>query len=103
MTSILKPIGFWLLVVAIVLFSVFPFYYAIISSLRTGQGLFDPFKDLIDGTNPIDLAQNTLGLVVVRDRNRVPVERVQPLANCFIRVIGASNDLGPAAVTQVVR
>ena len=42
MTNILKPIGFWLLVAVIVLFSVFPFYYAIISSLRTGQGLFDP-------------------------------------------------------------
>ena len=42
MTKILKPIGFWLLVAFVILFSIFPFYYAIISSLRTGQGLFDP-------------------------------------------------------------
>ena len=42
MTKIIKPISFWLLVAFIVLFSVFPFYYAILSSLRTGQGLFDP-------------------------------------------------------------
>jgi len=42
MTKMLKPIGFWLLVAFIILFSIFPFYYAILSSLRTGQGLFDP-------------------------------------------------------------
>ena len=42
MTKIIKPISFWLLVAFIVMFSVFPFYYAILSSLRTGQGLFDP-------------------------------------------------------------
>ncbi|CAM5764436.1 sugar ABC transporter permease [Labrys miyagiensis] len=40
MTRILKPIGFWLLVAAIVIYAVFPFYYTILSSMRTGQGLF---------------------------------------------------------------
>ncbi|MFZ1891349.1 MAG: carbohydrate ABC transporter permease [Formosimonas sp.] len=35
-------IAFWLLVIAIVLFSVFPFYFAILTSLRTGQELYDP-------------------------------------------------------------
>ncbi|MEM6666540.1 MAG: carbohydrate ABC transporter permease [Pseudomonadota bacterium] len=41
MTRILKPVGFWALVVAIVLFSVFPFYYAVLSSLESGSALFD--------------------------------------------------------------
>lgn len=36
----LTRIGFWLLVVAIGLFSIFPFYYAVISSFRSGSDLF---------------------------------------------------------------
>lgn len=32
---------FWLLVLAILLFTLFPFYWAIVSSLRTGSQLFD--------------------------------------------------------------
>jgi trehalose/maltose transport system permease protein len=42
MTRILKPIGFWLLVAVIVVYAVFPFYYAILTSMRSGQALFDP-------------------------------------------------------------
>ena len=38
--KILKQIGFYALVVAIILFSVFPFYYAILSSLESGSALF---------------------------------------------------------------
>lgn len=38
--KILRRIGFWLLVLAIGLFSLFPFYYAIISSFRSGNALF---------------------------------------------------------------
>ena len=34
-------VGFFLLVSAIVLFSVFPFYYAILTSLKSGPGLFE--------------------------------------------------------------
>jgi trehalose/maltose transport system permease protein len=34
--------GFWLLVVAILLFALFPFYYAVITSLRPASRLFDP-------------------------------------------------------------
>ncbi|MFO1038705.1 MAG: carbohydrate ABC transporter permease [Geminicoccaceae bacterium] len=34
-------IGFYLLLVAIIFFTVFPFYWAIVSSLKTGSGLFD--------------------------------------------------------------
>ncbi len=37
----LKVLGFWAMVVIIVIFSLFPFYYAIISSLRPPGGLFD--------------------------------------------------------------
>ncbi|MGJ3264037.1 MAG: carbohydrate ABC transporter permease [Salinarimonas sp.] len=33
-------VGFWLLIIAIVIFAIFPFYYAVISSLRSGQALF---------------------------------------------------------------
>ncbi|WP_029030833.1 carbohydrate ABC transporter permease [Salinarimonas rosea] len=39
-TSVLARTGFWLLIVAIVIFAIFPFYYAVISSLRSGQALF---------------------------------------------------------------
>ncbi len=35
-------IAFWLLLVAIAVFSIFPFYYAILSSLRSGSALFQP-------------------------------------------------------------
>lgn len=38
--KILARIGFWLLVAAIALFSLFPFYYAVISSFRSGADLF---------------------------------------------------------------
>ncbi len=37
----LSEIGFWLLIVVIVLFSVFPFYYAILSSFESGSELFE--------------------------------------------------------------
>jgi trehalose/maltose transport system permease protein len=38
----LRAIGFWLLVAAIVSFSLFPFYYAIVTSLRPASLLFEP-------------------------------------------------------------
>ena len=38
--KILSRIGFWLLVIAIGLFALFPLYYAIISSFRSGAALF---------------------------------------------------------------
>jgi trehalose/maltose transport system permease protein len=37
---ILRRIGFWLLVAAIVVYAIFPFYYAILSSMKTGSALF---------------------------------------------------------------
>lgn len=38
--NLLKTIGFYLLVAVIVLFAVFPFYYAIVTSFSTGTALF---------------------------------------------------------------
>jgi trehalose/maltose transport system permease protein len=38
--KLLARIGFWLLVIVIAFFSLFPFYYAIVSSFRTGSELF---------------------------------------------------------------
>jgi trehalose/maltose transport system permease protein len=40
MRRVLARLGFWLLVAAIALWAVFPFYYAVVSSLRTGSELF---------------------------------------------------------------
>ena len=37
---ILARIGFWLLVIVIAVFALFPFYYAIVSSFRSGSALF---------------------------------------------------------------
>lgn len=41
MKEIIGKIGFYLLVLVIILFSVFPFYYAIITSLKSGSQLFE--------------------------------------------------------------
>jgi trehalose/maltose transport system permease protein len=38
--KVLPRLGFWLLVLVIGLFSLFPFYYAVMSSFRTGSELF---------------------------------------------------------------
>lgn len=39
-STLLKRVGFWLLVATIVIYAVFPFYYAILSSFRSGSALF---------------------------------------------------------------
>jgi trehalose/maltose transport system permease protein len=40
MPAVIRRTGFYLLVAFIILFSVFPFYYAILTSLKSGTGLF---------------------------------------------------------------
>ncbi len=45
MKRVLGQVGFYLLMLVIVVYTVFPFYWAIVSSLRTGSGLFS--TDLI--------------------------------------------------------
>jgi trehalose/maltose transport system permease protein len=59
MSKVLKPIGFWLLVAVIVLYAVFPFYYAIVTSMRTGQALFSTslLPDNIDFSNYVGVFQ----------------------------------------------
>ena len=41
MQRLLSSIGFYLLIIVIVLYAVFPFYYAIITSFKTGAALFE--------------------------------------------------------------
>ncbi|MGF1718504.1 carbohydrate ABC transporter permease [Vibrio kyushuensis] len=55
-----KPMGFYCLVFAIFSFSVFPLYYAIISSLKTGSALFHPslWVEVLDLTNYIAVFSN---------------------------------------------
>jgi trehalose/maltose transport system permease protein len=72
-TKILKPIGFWLLVAVIVIYAVFPFYYAIITSMRTGQGLYSTslLPNSLDFSNYIGVfeqqpfATNILNSIIV--------------------------------------
>ena len=40
MMSLLQRLGFWLLVLAIGFYALFPFYYAVVTSLRSGSALF---------------------------------------------------------------
>lgn len=42
LTKAAKAAGFWALVAAILLFSLFPFYYAILTSFETGTAIFRP-------------------------------------------------------------
>ena len=60
------------------------------------------FKDLIDGTDPVDLTENAFRLVKRRDRHRLPMKRLQTLAHGLFRVIGPCNDFGAAAVAHAV-
>jgi trehalose/maltose transport system permease protein len=72
-TKILKPIGFWLLVAVIVIYAVFPFYYAIITSMRSGQGLYSTslLPDSLDFSNYVGVfeqqpfATNILNSIMV--------------------------------------
>lgn len=41
LTKIVKQFGFWFLLSFVILYSVFPFYYAIITSFKHGQELFE--------------------------------------------------------------
>lgn len=39
--SIVKTVGFYLMVIVIIIYAVFPFWYAIVSSLKSGTALFE--------------------------------------------------------------
>ena len=55
--SIVAKAAFWLLIVAIVIFSIFPFYYAIVSSFRSGSALFSTsiWPDAFDSANYVSV------------------------------------------------
>jgi trehalose/maltose transport system permease protein len=55
--SLPARIGFWLLIAAIVVFAIFPFYYAILSSFRSGSALFSTaiWPDSIDLQNYVSV------------------------------------------------
>ena len=57
--ALLTRVGFWFLVSAIALFALFPFYYAVLSSLRSGTELFTVayFPERIDVSNYIAVFQ----------------------------------------------
>jgi trehalose/maltose transport system permease protein len=68
-----KKVGFYALVVFILLFSLFPFYYAIVSSMRSGSAIFDVsyFPTSINFSNYVAVfaqqpfGQNILNSVIV--------------------------------------
>lgn len=71
--SLPARIGFWLLIVAIAIFAIFPFYYAILSSFRSGPALFSTaiWPDAFDLRNYVSVfrdqpfERNILNSVVV--------------------------------------
>jgi trehalose/maltose transport system permease protein len=57
MRRALRDLGFWLLVAAIAVFALFPFYYAVLTSLRAGTDLFRVayLPDALDLSNYVAL------------------------------------------------
>ncbi|WP_349371423.1 carbohydrate ABC transporter permease [Salinarimonas sp.] len=72
-TPVYAKVAFWALIVAIVIFSIFPFYYAIISSFRSGSALFSTavWPDAVDIANYVSVftgqpfGRNILNSIVV--------------------------------------
>lgn len=72
-TPVIAKVAFWALIVAIVIFSIFPFYYAIVSSFRSGSALFSTsiFPDAVDIGNYVAVftgqpfGRNILNSVIV--------------------------------------
>lgn len=60
MSNVLKSFGFYALVLIIVVISVFPFYYAIVTSFKTGTALFevDYLPTSLDFSNYLDVLSN---------------------------------------------
>ena len=85
-------IAFWLLVIAIVLFSVFPFYFAILTSLRTGQELYDPSL-MVNSLNTINykelLIDNADQPFLLHLWNSIMVSTLVVAVSLFISVTSA--------------
>lgn len=84
-----KKLAFYTLIVAIMLFSVFPFYYAIITSFKSGSGLFsiDYWPTSLDGANYIGVFESgNFGLNIL---NSVFVSAMVVAISLFLAVTAA--------------
>jgi trehalose/maltose transport system permease protein len=82
-------LGFALLVAAIALFALFPFYYAVVSSFRTGTQLFVPrlWPERLDLTNYVQIfTQQAFGLNLL---NSVIVAAVVVVLSLFLGLTAA--------------
>ena len=84
-------IGFYLLIFIIVVFSLFPFYYAIITSLRTGNDLFSSSLVLnsVNPQNYIDLSTDKSQPFFKHLLNSVMVATSVVIVSLFISVTAA--------------
>ncbi|SJZ69793.1 carbohydrate ABC transporter permease [Consotaella salsifontis] len=89
MPTVIKQTGFYLLVAFIVLFSVFPFYYAILTSLKSGTALFqvDYLPTHFDFGNYADLFAT--GVFPKNILNSVIVATVVVVISLFLAVTAA--------------
>ena len=84
-------IAFWALVAVIVVFSVFPFYYAIITSFRTGEGLYDSslLLNTLNPQNYVDLLGNTDQPFLKHLWNSIMVSTAVVIVSLFVSVTSA--------------
>ncbi|MFC7397067.1 carbohydrate ABC transporter permease [Chelatococcus sp. GCM10030263] len=89
MRRLAARLGFTLLVAAIALFALFPFYYAIVSSFRTGTELFVPrlWPERLDLTNYVQIfTQQAFGLNLL---NSIIVAAVVVVVSLFLGLTAA--------------
>ncbi len=67
--SIALTIGFWLLVGVLVLYAIFPFYYAIVTSLKPSSQLFEVsyWVDSLDFSNYVTVLSQPTFLAAIRN------------------------------------
>ncbi|MCW4116410.1 carbohydrate ABC transporter permease [Aurantimonas sp. MSK8Z-1] len=89
MPAVLRQTGFWALVAFIVLFSVFPFYYAILTSLKSGTALFrvDYLPTSVSFANYAGVLSN--GVFPLNVLNSVIVASVVVAISLFLAVTAA--------------
>ncbi|WP_445620528.1 carbohydrate ABC transporter permease [Kushneria sp. Sum13] len=76
--SILLKIGFWALVAVLVLYAVFPFYYAVVTSLKPSSELFEVsyWVDSIDFSNYATVLSQPTFLAAIRNSVLVAISVV---------------------------
>lgn len=76
--SILLKIGFWALVTVLVLYAVFPFYYAVVTSLKPSSELFEVsyWVDSIDFSNYATVLSQPTFLAAIRNSVLVAISVV---------------------------